>query len=131
MSLTSGNYTITTRRAGYPVGRNIDAEDSSLRPKKVVILGPGVDRPWAIEKLGGGIYTMKTRHGAAADIESKLFAVLIDEPEPTKWRIEPQFNLGKNLYIIGSANRSRIGWNLPVESEKEIGIQVCCISNHS
>ncbi|EDR02728.1 uncharacterized protein LACBIDRAFT_332261 [Laccaria bicolor S238N-H82] len=66
---------------GAFIGRN-HSEDKSLNPKRVVALLPGVQRavPWATISISS---MPETRPAAA--IDGLIFALLLDEPAPTKW----------------------------------------------
>ncbi|KDR67304.1 hypothetical protein GALMADRAFT_283623 [Galerina marginata CBS 339.88] len=122
MALQNGSYTITSKAGAFPVGRN-KAEDRSLNPKKVVLLPQGIESPeWIVEALADGTYILKIGGRPTANIDELLFAVLLDEPEPTKWKVNPQFHQGENTYTITPVGSDNDGWQVPADAE--VGTQI-------
>ncbi|KDR79612.1 hypothetical protein GALMADRAFT_63312 [Galerina marginata CBS 339.88] len=108
--MDSGLYIITSKMEEFPVGRNA-AEDLSLNPKKVIILPKGIEAPrWILQKVSDDTFIMKAGGNYTANIDDKLFAVLMDEPRPTLWKVDPQFHLGENTYTVISGENPRLGW---------------------
>ncbi|THG95045.1 hypothetical protein EW026_g6535 [Hermanssonia centrifuga] len=116
MSLKEGNYIIRNRAQGQFIGRNL-AEDLSLLPKKVINLPHGVQAPvWTVLPVNDSDnkYRFKIGGSYVAEIDHLLFAVLLEEPLPTEWRVTPSERDGPNAYIIEKVDRSA-GWVLPEE----------------
>jgi len=119
MFLESGQYQIASALGdGILVGRRL-AEDRSLRPKAVVTLprGSPPPHPWQILKQDNGSYILRAAGAPTAAINDKLFAILLDQPEPTQWKIVPSERDGKGAYIVTKFD-SPDGW---VATEPEQG----------
>lgn len=84
-------------------------------PKRIVALSPGFQRAvWDIEALGDDKYILNTRNAPTAAIEGLIFAVLLDEPAPTKWLIRLNLNsrTSRSYNILDSEDSSK-GWVFP------------------
>ncbi|KAK7692431.1 hypothetical protein QCA50_004056 [Cerrena zonata] len=118
MSLKSGIYQIqSSDKSQSFIGRN-RAEDRSLNPKRVVALAPGILplAPWVVEQLDNGRYILKAGGRPTADIDHKLWAVLLDEPPATEWIITPVSRVANNAYTIENSNGSG-GWVVTEDEE--------------
>ncbi|KDR68311.1 hypothetical protein GALMADRAFT_78837 [Galerina marginata CBS 339.88] len=125
MDLQTGNYTIASKAGNLFVGRKAN-EDRSLRPKQVVLRPKDADRPevstWTIEALADGTYILTIGGGRTADINKLVNAVLLDQPPPTKWRINPQFHQGQDTYTISLEKDTGEGWQAAVSPD--VGQQI-------
>nr|VWO99539.1 Regulator Ustilago maydis 1 protein [Ganoderma boninense] len=117
MSLTSGQYYITTADGGFPIGRRL-AEDRSLLPKGIFKLPLGTEsvppiadvsppffplppftfhtpvfcvvRQWDVEKLDNGNYKLRNRGAIVGGTVGHLFAFLMEDGAATvttEWTI--------------------------------------------
>ncbi|KIJ94840.1 hypothetical protein K443DRAFT_683415 [Laccaria amethystina LaAM-08-1] len=115
MALESGTYLITSLAQpphSASIGRN-NSEDKSLNPKRVVALPPGVQRAvWDIEALGDDKYILNARDAPTAAIDGLIFAILRDEPAPTKWFLKLNLHSRTSYNILDSEDPSK-GWIFP------------------
>ncbi|KAI0768857.1 hypothetical protein BC629DRAFT_1292440 [Irpex lacteus] len=114
MTIAEGEYYIHSAAGDFQVGR-LHREDRSLLPKRVVSLPPGdkPDRPWIVIKDGDkNLFTLKANGAPTAAIDHKLFAILLDTPEPTKWKLIRAERHGEDAYIVTTED-GRAGWVLP------------------
>ncbi|KAI0088753.1 hypothetical protein BDY19DRAFT_144265 [Irpex rosettiformis] len=124
MSIEDGQYQIFSAADNLPIGRPL-AEDKSLLPKQVVTLPPGTapTRPWDVLKNPNGTFTLKVAGAPTAEVDDKLFAILLDSPPPTEWRLTPVERNGPDAYIVTTSDGAK-GWVVPdVKPESQIVIR--------
>ncbi|MFF0393267.1 I66 family serine proteinase inhibitor [Kitasatospora sp. NPDC004615] len=92
MGLESGYYTI--QNGQDLVGRR-GIEDLSLRPKAIINQAGSADRPWVVEALPNGLYSLSAK-GTRAPIQdnagtaiedNKLVALLMDPQYAVQWQL--------------------------------------------
>ncbi|KAI0341519.1 proteinase inhibitor [Trametopsis cervina] len=117
MSLPTGTYEIRSAvNDQFWVGRPL-AEDHSLLPKPITTLPKDqiVSRPWlVVQSDGENQYILKVGGDPTAEIDNKLFAVLLPEPPATVWKLTPVSGYGDNAFAVSIEGDVR-GWVVPDE----------------
>ncbi|KAF3078934.1 hypothetical protein TWF569_000343 [Orbilia oligospora] len=115
--LSSGLYSITTVE-DLTVGRN-SREDKSLHPKPIYALPSSETGPntiWQIDQVQDDEYILKCHGAPTAAHDGHLYAVLIDVPPPTPWKITKQAQGG---YTIVKADEDGFGWVVSFDEDRE------------
>ncbi|KAI0088752.1 proteinase inhibitor [Irpex rosettiformis] len=124
MSIADGLYQIFCAADNVPIGRAL-AEDLSLLPKRVITLPPDAapTRPWIVIKNPNDTFTIKVADAPTAEIDGKLFGVLLDSPPPTEWKLTPIERNGPDAYIVTTSDLVK-GWVVPdVEPQNQIDVR--------
>ncbi|KAF9256083.1 serine protease inhibitor [Marasmius fiardii PR-910] len=122
MSLETGFYVI--HNEGTVIGRRLGESFSSspkaiIKHRKETLNRQGV---WKVEKVGPDVYTLSTQGAYTSKIEGRVYAILLLEPPPEKWIIEPVPQHGNNKYIILSETRQK-GWVAPYEDTEPVNVR--------
>jgi len=121
--LKPGRYFITCLYGGLPIGRPL-REDRSLLPKAVVALNPRDERTdqavFDLELKDNGTYLIKSFGNFTANINDRLFAILLPEPAPQNWVLKKSERDDGDVFVVIAEN-SPLGWVL---QEDEPGAQV-------
>jgi len=119
MSLQAGAFTITSVSSKLPVGRS-EREDLSLNPKRIITLPQGVQPPiWEVQRVESGNYILKARGNPTATFDRLLWAVLLDQPRPSEWKITARPQAGPNTFTIELANSNGEGWVVPGDTPEQ------------
>jgi hypothetical protein len=84
--LPPGAYTITSPilPPDLSIGRAY-REDLSLLPKRILTTPTNYAQSWRIQSLESGNYRLIAGRDPVTNIDGKIFAVLLDIPEPREW----------------------------------------------
>ncbi|EDR00113.1 uncharacterized protein LACBIDRAFT_295829 [Laccaria bicolor S238N-H82] len=114
MPISEGDHYIRNKGFGAYVQRALN-EDTSLNPKSVIAVPPGVEANlWYITKEGD-FYVLKDKGAPAFAKDNLVFVSVAEEYKvDVKWRLTEIPNEGRNVYLIESVNKHG-GWVLPTE----------------
>ncbi|WP_378734283.1 I66 family serine proteinase inhibitor [Nocardia brasiliensis] len=102
MEIESGFYYLRNLASGKYIGRLL-AEDQSLLPKRVVSLPnqfAGQTR-FLFEKMSDNGYKVTVNGGRLIEIDERLFAALLPEPDPDqRWNLAQDERTGANHFVI-------------------------------
>jgi len=119
--ISPGRYIISNPN-GLAIGRS-RREDLSLNPKRIITESKDSDIDtilWDVKKLPNGNYILSIRGNPTAAIENNLYAVLLDYPAPTEWKII--YQEGPKAYTIERADY-RGGWVVGYDEGDQVSVR--------
>jgi len=110
----------------FLIGRGL--EDRSLLPKYIKTVDrnlPYSQVQWLVRSAGDGLYILQVGRSPTAQIDQNLFAILLDDPPPTKWKIDYQPQ--HDAYTISSADNYQ-GWWASADVDSKVGVRPLIVS---